>query len=572
MTCWWMIGTCGNGTGLVTALLKGLKQRVRARNDGTRLASVGRNSHDKFIHELTGALLDPEQVRLAEIEEVEFLHTFPVYEKVCESELKGTGFALTRWILTDKRTCQATRHSRTLVRRGFRWNSIDMENSFAVTPQVGITEIHFVTVSKRAGVWGVITVITRRMATSRVGRITCAFPSQRRRELYTRLPTADSKPGHVGNLLRSLYGMRDAINAWDGFRNTAAIYMGTKLDCHHHACTYGSDVARSDGQKQVGPSPSSAVGPNTGEESASNEQSELSRRTPQHRLYPVAQWLPTVHLRGLISLVVSPVLGFVHGPRLSRFVLTSRVLERTHWRFWCDLLCRRVQDSHGWRHGHGQVPKAKKTGVTKCRRSGKVWWSWRDVPKLEWRASDDKLVTIFNRLAHQQDNGGNQCVAPEPGPRRIDWLREARGLNAKAHAVSTLGDKKLDNYDETSFNASEATSLRSWTMRLVFCCSRHPSVCGEQTCVTHAKLTVEGWNRLRICVRCIHGHSQWIPPKKDDGTLQSIRSSSRHHPSEVDRTSTMANSDKAESSYEWWHMRWPTQKTWKVFFLCFRPY
>ena len=32
-------------------------------------------------------------------------------------------------------------------------------------------------------------------------------------------------------------------------------------------------------------------------------------------------------------------------------------------------------------------------------------------PKLEWRASDDKLVTIFNRLAHQQDNGGNQCVA-----------------------------------------------------------------------------------------------------------------------------------------------------------------
>ena len=147
-----MIGTCGNGTGLVTALLKGLKQRVRARNDGTRLASVERNSHYKFIHEVTGALLDPEQVRLAKIKEVEFLHTFPV--KVCESELKGTGFALTRWILTDKRTCQATRHSSTFVGRGFRWNSLDMENSFAVTPQVGITEIHFVTVPKRAGRWG----------------------------------------------------------------------------------------------------------------------------------------------------------------------------------------------------------------------------------------------------------------------------------------------------------------------------------------------------------------------------------------------------------------------------------
>ena len=41
-------------------------------------------------------------------------------------------------------------------------------------------------------------------------------------------------------------------------------------------------------------------------------------------------------------------------------------------------------------------------------------------PKLEWRASDDKLVTIFNRLVHQQDNGGNQCVTLKPDPRGED--------------------------------------------------------------------------------------------------------------------------------------------------------
>ena len=82
------------------------------------------------------------------------------------------------------------------------------------------------------------------------------FRPNSRRELYTRLPTADSKPGHVGKLLRSLCGMRDAVNAWDECCNIAPINKGTKLDCHHHACTYGSDVARSDGQKQVGPSPS----------------------------------------------------------------------------------------------------------------------------------------------------------------------------------------------------------------------------------------------------------------------------------------------------------------------------
>ena len=101
-----------------------------------------------------------------------------------------------------------------------------MENSFAVTPQVGITEIQFVTLPNAHDGWEVITVLTRRMATSRAGCITCAFPPQSRRELHTRLPTAHSKPGHVGKLLRSLYGMRDAVNAWDEFRSTAAIEQG----------------------------------------------------------------------------------------------------------------------------------------------------------------------------------------------------------------------------------------------------------------------------------------------------------------------------------------------------------
>ena len=43
---------------------------------------------EKFFDELTGAPLDPVQVRLAKIEEVGFLHTFPVYEKFDDSEAK----------------------------------------------------------------------------------------------------------------------------------------------------------------------------------------------------------------------------------------------------------------------------------------------------------------------------------------------------------------------------------------------------------------------------------------------------------------------------------------------------
>ena len=251
-------------------------QRVRARDDGTRLANVGRNSHYKFFHELTGALLDPEQVRLAKINEVEFLHTFPVYVKVCESEATGAEFVLTSWILTDERA---------------------------------------------------------------------------------------------------------TTNLW--------------------------------------------------------------------------------------------------------------------------------RSSTGW-----YISKT------------------------------------------------NQCVTLEPDPRRIDWLREARGLNAKTRAVTTPGDKKLDNC-ETLLNASEATSFKSWSMRLVFCSSRHPSV-------EASKLTIGGWNWLKRCVRCIHEHSQWIPKKSDLNTpVQPDLHHWKVNPIFITEKSTWrASSDKAETSYEWWYKRWPTLKTWTLFCFC----
>ena len=399
------------------------------------------------------------------------------------------------------------------------------------------------------GWWWVITVLTRIMATSRAGCI-----------------TADSKPGHLGKLLRPLCGMRDAVNTWDDCCNIAAISKGTKLDSHQHACTYGSDVARSDGQKQVGPSPSSAVGPNTDEESASNEPPELSRETPPCRLYLVAQlvgvmrdgqWLPTVQLRGLISLVVSPVHGLVYGPRLSRFVLTSWVLEDTftflRWSFvpTCTRQprvetrsCIGVEGEENW-----------------CDEVQKEWEGvmiLKRCPKLEWRASDDKLLTIFNKLAHQQDNGGNQCVAPEPGPRRIDWLREACGRNAKARAVTTPGDKKLDNYDETLLNASEVGILLQQTSQCLWRAGLRDTsdAPGRWMDSTEDMCAMCSWKqsvhpiqkiRLDTSVNPIFITSSFIKNRPDE-----------HHDS----------SHQADSSYEWWHMRCPTLTTWNVFYVC----
>ena len=100
-----------------------------------------------------------------------------------------------------------------------------------------------------------------------------------------------------------------------------------------------------------------------------SHQSKAGRPRPC-RLYPVAK------------LVASWFLVFVYGPRLFRFVLTRWVLERTHWRFWCDLptCTRQPRVETRWRIRCRRPRKL----AWQCRRSGKAW---RDVPKSEWRAT-----------------------------------------------------------------------------------------------------------------------------------------------------------------------------------------
>ena len=73
---------------------------------------------EQFFNDLTGAPFDPEQVRLAKIEEVGFLHTFPVHEKIDDSEVKDR-VRLDEVDLDKQRRC----------RQG----------------PVGITEVYFVT-------------------------------------------------------------------------------------------------------------------------------------------------------------------------------------------------------------------------------------------------------------------------------------------------------------------------------------------------------------------------------------------------------------------------------------------
>ena len=187
-------------------------------------------------------------------------------------------------------------------------------------------------------------------------------------------------------------------------------------------------------------------------------------------------------------------------------------------------------------------------------------------PKLKWRASDDKLWTIFNRLAHQQDNGGNQYVAPEPDPRRIDWLRKACGLNAKARAVTTPGDKKRDNYDETFVECEWSNILldREW-WGWYFVAADIPL---RYICEAHGR-----WLEPTEDMCAMYSWTQSVNHQKYDWTLQSTRSSSHHHPS---KTRPDEHHDQFWSSRPLLRMMTcemtNTENTKSILILCFRPY
>ena len=68
----------------------------------------------------------------------------------------------------------------------------------------------------------------------------------------------------------------------------------------------------------------------------------------------------------------------------------------------------------------------------------------------------------------------NQVVTLQLDPRHMDVLTEMCELSAKSRAVTTLGDKKADNDDETLLSAKEATAFRSSMLRLAFVAAAIP--------------------------------------------------------------------------------------------------
>ena len=91
----------------------------------------------------------------------------------------------------------------------------------------------------------------------------------------------------------------------------------------------------------------------------------------------------------------------------------------------------REQDSHGWKHDDGLVFEGEENWLDELQKGlGRVMILKRRA-ELGRRASDDKHVTILNKLIVP-------LVTLEPDPRHLDLLREACGLTAKSRADKTM--------------------------------------------------------------------------------------------------------------------------------------
>ena len=87
-----------------------------------------------FYDDISGALLPTAEVRRARQEELEFLRSFPVYQKVPEEQARGKHKISVRWCDVDKGDAGARNVRSRLVGREYRWQNPFMEGTFAATP------------------------------------------------------------------------------------------------------------------------------------------------------------------------------------------------------------------------------------------------------------------------------------------------------------------------------------------------------------------------------------------------------------------------------------------------------
>ena len=168
--------------------------------------------------EVTGVKLPPELVKKARTEEIQFLHSFPVYRKIKKAEAGDAEFVQVRWVDVNKGDLSRFEVRSRLVAKDFKFKNPDMVGTFAATPPVEAFRFMLsILVSRIRRQHLVIDMVMSVMDVSRAH-----FHPFAKRRVCIRLPKEDQLAGEedlVGLLLRAMYGTRDAANAFEGFAN-----------------------------------------------------------------------------------------------------------------------------------------------------------------------------------------------------------------------------------------------------------------------------------------------------------------------------------------------------------------
>ena len=166
------------------------------------------NEYFEAWDDVSGAALNPQEVKRARREEIDYVHKMNLYTKVPIKEAyQATGKApiSVRWIDINKGDTEAPNYRSRLVAREI--NTSKRDDLFAATPPLeALKVILSLTTSSNKGEIIMINDISRAF-----------FHAPAKRQVYVQLPTEDKGNGDeemCGKLNYSMYGTRDAAQNW----------------------------------------------------------------------------------------------------------------------------------------------------------------------------------------------------------------------------------------------------------------------------------------------------------------------------------------------------------------------
>ena len=161
----------------------------------------------------TGIKLDPKLVETAEAEEMGYMEEIGVGEEVDESEcLEVTGKqpVSTKWVRLNKGSEAEPLVRARLVARDFKVKGDDREGLFAAMPPLEAKKMLFRMAAKDKLVWRKARRMRRKLFFVDVKKAHLNGKVPDKTSAYVRLPD-----GRVWRLMRWLYGMRNAAQAWE---------------------------------------------------------------------------------------------------------------------------------------------------------------------------------------------------------------------------------------------------------------------------------------------------------------------------------------------------------------------